>query len=370
MLKTLALKEYRSFGSYKLERLAPVNLLVGRNNSGKTSVLEAVHLLVSKGDPFVLAQSASRRDEHSFFNIYKTNRGLRTRGLFDISHLFRGHAFRLGANFTIFGDSHYGHIRVAVEDDRNGDLDRQQRSLFDEELVTRPYALTIQGSMRERLVLPVTTNGLFGPQYSPAGLASGDVSPVSPPVQFVTAESLKTESMQPMWDNVLIEGREPEVVNAMKLLDPELKSIHFLSHSHKQRYSAAGGIVLGFGTGSRRVPIGSHGEGTRRLLALSLCLTQLHGGFLLIDEIDTGLHWTIMQDMWRFVVETALASSVQIFATTHSYDCIQGLKTLIESRPDLATGVSIQKMERSLDGAVSLDARSIVIAVEQDIEVR
>ena len=56
----------------------------------------------------------------------------------------------------------------------------------------------------------------------------------------------------------------------------------------------------------------------RRLLALSLSLIRTEQGILLVDEIDTGLHWTVMEEMWRLVVETARRSSVQVFATTHS----------------------------------------------------
>ena len=108
----------------------------------------------------------------------------------------------------------------------------------------------------------------------------------------------------------------------------------------------------------------------RRLLALSLSLIRTEQGILLVDEIDTGLHWTVMEEMWRLVVETARRSSVQVFATTHSYDCIRGLASLVESRPDLAGDVSIQKIERSLKEAVRFDAKDIRAAVEQNVELR
>ena len=108
----------------------------------------------------------------------------------------------------------------------------------------------------------------------------------------------------------------------------------------------------------------------RRLLALSLSLMRTANGFLLIDEIDTGLHWTVMEEMWRLVVETARRSSIQVFATTHSYDCIRGLASLVESRPDLAGDVSVQKIERSLKKAVGFDAADVRAVVEQNVEVR
>lgn len=108
----------------------------------------------------------------------------------------------------------------------------------------------------------------------------------------------------------------------------------------------------------------------RRLLALSLSLAKAGNGFPPIDEIDTGLHFSVMEDVWKLVVTTASESNVQVVATTHSYDCIQGLAALLESTPELASEMSLQKIEPSLPEAVNLDAAQIQVAVRQDVEVR
>ena len=63
MLKSLALRGFRAFESYGLAELATVNLLVGKNNCGKTSLLEAVELLVSNGHLSVFSEVAQRHDE-------------------------------------------------------------------------------------------------------------------------------------------------------------------------------------------------------------------------------------------------------------------------------------------------------------------
>ena len=174
--------------------------------------------------------------------------------------------------------------------------------------------------------------------------------------------------MRIMWDGVLAEGRESEVINAMKLLESDLDSIHFLTDDAYR--GTSGGVLIGSRKSGRRVPLGSFGDGMRRLLALSLSLVRTSDGFLLLDEIDTGLHFSAMEEMWRLVVNIARESNVQVFATTHSYDCIQGLAALVESNPGLASEVSVQKIEPSLAEAVSLDAEQVRVAVRQDIEVR
>jgi predicted ATP-dependent endonuclease of OLD family len=106
------------------------------------------------------------------------------------------------------------------------------------------------------------------------------------------------------------------------------------------------------------------------MLALALALAKTQNGILLVDEIDTRLHYSVMGDMWRLVAETARRYNIQVFATTHSFDCVRGLDWLCRKYPELGAEVSIQKIEPELPMAVALDAEQIKISVEQDIEVR
>ncbi len=152
----------------------------------------------------------------------------------------------------------------------------------------------------------------------------------------------------------------------MRLLLPNIDSIHFLGGNR----TTGGKILVGSRGAGRRFPIASFGDGLRRLLAFRLALAGAKNGFLLIDEIDSGLHWTVMDDVWRLLVQVAERLNVQVFATTHSYDCIRGLSTLIRARRELAGQVAIHKLDRSLPQAVTLQGARIPVAVEQEIEVR
>ena len=288
MIRTLRLRSYRGFKAYELRDLASVNLLVGRNNCGKTSILEAVELLASRGDPGVLVESMRRR-----------------------------------------GESH-----VPSPDREN------------------PVRIDADGSLAWNPSAPRRSSR---PGHAP------------PPIQFVAADSARSRQLAGLWDQVVGEGRDSEAVSALRIIQPDLKSIHFLSGDLAAR---TGGIVLGFEQGSRRVPIESQGDGMRRLLAVSLSLVRAAGGFLLIDEIDKGLHWTAMEGLWKLVVVAAMESDIQVFATTHSRDCIVGLASVLRDRPDLADAVSVQKIERQLGHAVSFGAKDIVTAADLGIELR
>ena len=72
------------------------------------------------------------------------------------------------------------------------------------------------------------------------------------------------------------------------------------------------------------MPLRSLGDGAVRLFGVALALANSQGGFLLIDEAENGIHHTIQRDFWRMVLLTAQANNVQVFATTHSWDCVVG----------------------------------------------
>lgn len=279
--------------------------------------------------------------------------------------LFHGHDIGPGSRLSVSSDDDLGRVRIDVVE---GWQD-ESRELFDvSEAGLPPLALLIRrGSEKENLKYPLTQDGALAWNQSVPRRPPRSWQLALPPTQFVTAESLRPRDMASLWNQVLVAGRESEVVNALRILQPDLDSIHLLTGDAAGR---TGGIVLGFGAGSPHAPIAGHGDGMRWLLAVSLSLARAAGGFLLIDGIDTGLHWTVMADMWKLVVSAAMESSIQVFATTHSLDCIVGLASLLRDRPDLAETVSVQKIERGLDHGVSFGRKEIVTAADLSIELR
>jgi len=380
MLHSIELDKYRGFDRYRLRDLSRVNLLVGKNNCGKTSILEAVHFLAAGGDPGVLTATAWRRGEIALADARAERHAPEAYPV--ISHFFHGHEFSPGAYFTV--RSHDGladiTVRVVTIADLEGErlASQKQRRLFDEyreqEGLHTAFAVQFAGTSdtaaSEPWALPVTENGLVFESPYRFRRAPKPEQRGAAPVQFISPDSLEPHSMSEMWNRVLTEGRESEVIRALQILEPNLEKVLFLSGESAYRYAGRAGVLLAFKNIPRRDPLGSHGDGMRRLLALSLALIQSQRGVLLIDEIDTGLHYSVMADMWRLLVEAARQSHVQVFATTHSLDCVRGLASLCEDYPDLGAEVSLQKVDCDLQEAVALNAERIVLAVQQGMEVR
>jgi AAA15 family ATPase/GTPase len=117
------------------------------------------------------------------------------------------------------------------------------------------------------------------------------------------------------------------------------------------------------------IPIGSLGDGMWRMLAMAIAITQCKGGFLLIDEIDTGLHYTVMADMWKLIYNAAKEFDVQVFATTHSNDCVYSLAPVCPSNAD-ENNVTVQRIEAGKFRAVPYSEIEIKIAAEKGLELR
>ena len=119
-----------------------------------------------------------------------------------------------------------------------------------------------------------------------------------------------------------------------------------------------------------RVPIGSAGDGMWRMLGLALALVNAKDSVLLVDDIDTGLHYTVMESMWRMLREQAARLSVQVFATTHSRDCYESLAAAVKPGASRREAVSIQRIEKNQPQAVNISNDAIVAAAERGLEVR
>ena len=372
MLHKLELEKYRSFDEYELTNLARVNLLVGRNDCGKTSILEAVQLLTSQSDPEVLIECAERRGEGPGAGTEKAGRSGGEEASrpavsgASMTRFFFGNQPAPKDTFRISGDGER-EITVGIE------LHEESKTGNDE-LDGPAFDLVIRSSSANQTVrIAMTESGcmLNHRQARFRGPWENRNAP-RPRVQFLTLESLVGEELRQAWDTALKEGREHEAIEALKVLDQDMNSIAVLTSPTSRGGSGRAGVLLGSGNGGlrERVPLGTHGDGMHRLLALSLALVQAGNGVLLIDGIDTGLHWTALENVWRLVIETAKQRSMQVFATTHSHDCIRALSWLVESTPELGEEIGVQKIGRKGRKAVHLDRDEIRVAIEQNIEIR
>lgn len=363
MLKSLSITNFRCFPKYHMPGLARVNLLVGKNNSGKTALLEAVHFLVEGGAVWPLVSAARRRGE---LVEGESRSGVKP---IEISHAFYGRSIELGSRFSIEADPSSG---LSVEA-KAGELGENFRQLdfFDRELATEAFAeLHISSNNEKRngsyLILP---NGALITRRRVSLRPQDMSSSLDKNVVFIPPYTLPTSDLAEMWDYVIENRLEGKVASSLGFIAPGLEDVFFKSTISRDALERAG-VMVGLGGEAKRIPLGSMGDGVWRLLALSLSLQYASESTVLIDEVDAGLHYSSMTEMWELLIGESTKNRLQVFATTHSNDCLQALGSLCESKPELAAEVAVHKLNAGFDTSVPISGLELPSILYGGAEIR
>ena len=187
---------------------------------------------------------------------------------------------------------------------------------------------------------------------------------------FVTAESLTVDELIGLWDRVSLTPAEGLVLRALQFIDRDVERIAAQAATPPYyTFPSRGGFIVKRKNFDQPIPIGTMGDGMWRMLAMAIAITQCRGGVLLVDEIDTGLHYSVMAEMWRLIFRAAKEFDVQLFATTHSYDCVYSLAQ-ISGEADSRNPVTVQRIESGRGKATPYTDSEIRVAADREIEVR
>ncbi|TYT69133.1 ATP/GTP-binding protein [Microcystis aeruginosa] len=380
MLQSLKIEGFRGFQSFEMANLGRINLLVGKNNSGKTSILEAIQFLYVQNNLDIFLETISYRGEFSWSESNRTK-------VFEICHLFPGHEIIPSKEIIIIGsrESHQESVTISVKSipiqlslfsDKNDDLNND--NIFDDEEWNK-LLLSIRWSQSQKPIeLELLANGTLA-RDSIRRMAS--LSRISHKIgidnkielRFLTPFSLTSSDMAALFDNIVLSPLEDLIIESLKIIEPKIERIASIGsgkYSTANNLGVRGGFLIKIKNHDQPIPIGSLGDGFWRMLGLVLAMVNLENGILLVDEIDSGLHFTVMTDMWKVVWETAKKLNIQVFATTHSQDCWQSLAELITEEKITDNEITIQRIDRDKEKAVSFNTRQIYLASERDIEVR
>jgi energy-coupling factor transporter ATP-binding protein EcfA2 len=372
-IKNLAIEDFRRFRRFRMTNLGRVNLIVGTNNCGKTTVLEAINVLMNQGNLETIWNMHNRRAEIAWL-IRDEPQGAYSRQ-YEVRRLFRGHEIAVGSSFRLSADTESGSTTMIsrIDEYRIESPHSEQLANGNPDENISPFSLSLSWSNGEHqdFRIPVGQRGTV--TADAFNLAQRGFVPNGLPIRFVTVSSLVAEVVSKLFDDIVLTPEEDMVTAALRLIDPTVERIASAGLEKTpsaMRYSPRGGIFVRLQDVKDRVPIGSLGDGIWRLLGLALFVAQCSDGILLVDDIDTGLHHTVMGDMWKFIYSAAKHRNVQVFATTHSRDCYETLATVCRDSISDNNDVTIQRIEIDRDKAVAYTEQEIVAAAKHDFEVR
>ncbi len=366
MLDSLHVEGFRGLKSLEVERLARINLFVGMNQSGKTSLLDAVQILLDRGSPRTLYECQARRDERFVVRYHED--GSQTVAP-RLDTLFHGAKLRPGARFKVRANAVEAlSVDIAVEANGAVSLPKLHgdRGLPGWAEAWSRLAICVRTGADAERHLPIPydestlqtflNNGNEGKQWTP-----------SPLVDFIDVGGLHPSRLVELWGEVALTPREEQLVTELRVIEPDLEGIRLIPGLHPSSHSE---LVFKLGRFDDRLHLGDMGEGFRRMLGLLLCLPATPRTELLVDEIDTGLHYSILPPMWRLVLETARRRDLQVFATTHSWDCVTALGKLYQLDPAIESEILLHRIDPDHDRVTTYGADAINTITQQQIEVR
>jgi len=377
MLDSLFVRNFRLFKSLEIERLSRVNLIVGKNNSGKSCFLEAVRVYISNASPNVLFELISQRNELWEFDIQDEEQNIHDyenplRYLFYGYHLPRAgdEGIRIGVLEDIQTNlcvrTQFYQI-ISSDDGRRTQIISQQEMLNIDASLVGGVALEIEKGELKRLLplddlnrpsrIGISRNRLLSYAFE-----------TKENIQIVPAGGMSESRVSLLWDNINLTDLQDEVTTCLKLINCNIKGFALVgSEQARSKYRIP---IIRLEQSSERLPLKSMGDGMTRLFHLVLALVNAKNGILLVDEFENGLHWSVLPKVWDTVFRLAVKLDVQVFATTHSRDCIFGFKKAWEQNESLGSFHRLDADPEDGAKSISYSLETLSDALDMDVEVR
>ena len=329
---------YRGIDGLDLEELGRVNLIVGLNNAGKTSLLEAISLLTHQSDERALLENIRRRgrmegDPPPLWLVEQLPRVVHISGQFD----------QLPKNMAS--------VKFEVETEPEPDVE-DQTSFLSKLSIESAYGRHVQNTdvvfFEDR---PRRTR--FQGQHWLCRSAFTSPFSANHPATLALCNKASLEA-----------GTKRQIIDFIrKRVDPGLQNIELADRFNR--------FLVGHDEFERAPDLAAFGEGVRRVFEIGLLCAGVRGGVLLIDEFENAIHTELLVEFTRLVQDLAVELNVQVFLSTHSKEAIDAFVLNGYRTQDIA-GYAITRTDddvkarrydgsklRQLHSAVDFDLRGV-----------
>jgi AAA15 family ATPase/GTPase len=387
MLDSLLIKNFRSLSHLEVSKLGRVNLLVGKNNSGKSTVLEALQIYAGNANRSLLEKIAQDHDEKAYAN---ENEQIDEVSGFPFQDFFPDRKFpddhttsiEIGSltPITTTLSITYALLAEQVEETVRGEGEkiRAVRS----RIIASRDELEPQEDVEDVLLVK---RGIANISYIKLSMSSRAARLVrsnvfeSLPCSIIPTKFISSDELADDWDKIALTDYEDVVKNALRIIEPNFENLVFVRSENKlifsnRKYFERSAMVKLKGN-DHPVPLNSLGDGMVRVLQIALKIFPAKGGFLLIDELENGLHYSSLEKVWSLLFEMAEKLQIQIFATTHSWDCIESFSRVANERTDIdgvlfRLGRSAKNSNKGQIVATVFNEEELCNITQTDVEVR
>ncbi|MCK4260719.1 MAG: AAA family ATPase [Halanaerobiales bacterium] len=345
-LEELTIDRFRGIKDLELRKFEMINIFVGKNNSGKTSILEAIELFKFPLDLSHYVKVSRIRDSLSGSS----------RILFKKFEL-------INSIMWLFPKEHK---KLSIEDAEGGKKNIGLSSIIHNEKIE----LVIQGKEKkyvnikqydenlEELMDNLLDDEVRILELDIKLLKNGNVKKIrfeieeNSPIEIRTSQPIiHTRFLTPVeyrleqyFSQALIQAIDsdyrPKVIDALQLFDKNIEGIEFLPSDTKRLGSKFIPYIKHKVLGTS--PLSTFGDGVRKAVTLASEVVNCRGGVLLIDELETAIHTEVLGNIFSWLVDVCKLFKVQLFATTHSLEAIDAV---LEASEDCLDNLATYRLE-------------------------
>ncbi len=366
MIKSINIQNYKNLSGLTIPEFSRINLISGKNNVGKSSLLEALSLFIKDSSLFSIINSRGEflgtpRDN------YENKAELTKQNIEAISSLFTNRNKEIGnGNEIIINDGtetlSLSFVRYTEQEEENGGVSRKIDSsllLDDYSIDDSHIGLNIAINNENKYLIPLNRrldSFSWARMYKRNNIS-----------KMLLLSYNKQERISYLWDDITLTDKEAYVIQALQIIEPKIESLAFLEQSSsRSRYPVV--KIQGI---NNRIPLRSMGDGINQILSIILALVNCDNGFVLIDEIDNGLHYTVQKQLWKVIFDLAVKLNIQVFATTHSSDCISSFGRVLNECENSNEGRYIRLEFKNGDiQPIEYNVEELSIVAAQNIEIR
>lgn len=364
-LTAVHIGNFKRFADFQVENLGQFNLVVGDNNTGKTSFLEALVVDEEKDGKtninnlkklLSIRQSFSVEDQELIEEVY-SNRGKKGIML----------GFQYGGDFLIvsLGGEHF------VNNNPFRDVIEVKASAID----------SLLGDHNYKGIYLMVINESFHTTYNLGKKVK--IFPESNSVYEAKITSLSAKQQTHLnfihfgagYDSELVTiykneidrraSRRTKLQENLKLFIPNVVDIRLQAET----------IIIYEDGEDLGTPLYTYGEGAVKFFRILCYFATVEDKRLMIDEIDTGIHHTKFIQFWTTLMQAATEYDVQLFATTHNEECLEYFQAALEqeelaAQRELARVISLKLRKEQKISAKVYDFKSLQLAEDLGHEIR
>jgi len=358
MITEVLIKNFKCFKNLIVPELGRITLISGRNNVGKTALLEALLLFLDKRNPIMVLNQYSRR------GIKKYNLTIEAiwKPIFFDSAMDK----EIFISLTINGNQEQVTARFNREftPPSSMTVQTEERHIStDEEFTTLAVDIEYTTKSGEKIILCHFCDPNNGNRPALVINTKPSEIPLQPTSFLSSKEHSPSDEIAKQFSILAQQDRENEVVEFLRIIEPRLETLKIITEGPNPLVH---GKLKGL---MHTLPINFMGEGMEKLLALIVAITHSPNRIILLDEIENGLHYSILPKIWEAIGKALRKYDCQLITTTHSYECLRAAHKGLSEMPDDFRYIRLHRKDDEISAKVS-NYDMIGTALKTNLEVR